>query len=101
MRSVIWRPEALVEFEDALSWYQERSIFAAQRMSVRFSELLAEIIQNPERFPFSIPGRRWAPLKRSPYQVHYMESEGQIVILAFWHEKRDRQSLHQRLYPRG
>jgi hypothetical protein len=58
---------------------------------------LAQIVENPQRFPFSLPGRRWVQLARFPYQIHYLGVADSIVILVFWHEKRDRKTLHRRL----
>lgn len=94
---VVWRPEALEEFEDAIAWYAERSIFAADRLIAAFKARLTEVLDNPQRFPISILDRRWTALRRFPFQLHYMESGDQIVILAFWHEKRDRKTLQPRL----
>lgn len=79
---VVWRPEALEEFEDAIAWYAARSIFAAERLIGAFKVRLQQVLDNPQRFPF---------------QLHYMEDGSQIVIIAFWHEKRDRKALQPRL----
>ena len=94
---IVWRPEALEEYEEAIAWYSERSIFAAEKLLTGFRARLSDILANPQRFPFSIPDRRWALLKTFPFQIHYMEDQNQIVILAFWHEKRDRKTLQSRL----
>lgn len=94
---VVWRPEALEEFEDAIAWYAARSIFAAERLIGALKARLQQVLDNPQRFPFSIPGRRWVALPKFPFQLHYMEDGSQIVIIAFWHEKRDRKALQPRL----
>lgn len=66
-------------------------------MAANFRSKLEQIVTNPARFPQTQPGCRWARVPKFPYQIHYAEEGGSIVILAFWHEKRDRQTLRRRL----
>jgi toxin ParE1/3/4 len=93
----VWRAPAREDFEDAIAWYGDQSFRVAERFANTVDASATLILENPHRFPFSIPGFRWARVKGFPYQIHYAEVSDQIVIFAVWHEKRDRDVLNQRL----
>lgn len=96
-REPVWRAAAREDLADAIAWYAEQSFRVAERFAIIVDSTVTLMLENPHRYPFSIPGFRWAKVKGFPYQIHYAEVSAQLVIFAVWHEKRDRDVLNQRL----
>lgn len=96
-REPVWRAVARDDLHDAIAWYGEQSARVAGRFIRVVDSVVEQILDNPHRFPFSIPGFRWAKVRGFPYQIHYAEVGNAVVVFAVWHEKRDREVLNRRL----
>lgn len=86
-------PAAVAEFDAAVAWYEEREIGVGLSLIDRASQARQDIAEWPEAAqPF--PGWRREPLVRSksirgfPYRIVYFVHGGEIVIVAYAHERR-------------
>ena len=92
----VWSRTAREEYLDAIRWYESASDGLGQRFSRLVGEVLDQIAENPERFPFSLYGARHARIKNFPYCVHYIQRKRETVIVAVFHDKRDPEELNHR-----
>lgn len=67
---------------DALNWYLDRSVLAAERLEEEIDSVIAAIAHDPERFPRMDSDHRYALLKRFPFYVAYRIEQDEILILA-------------------
>ncbi|MDR2197203.1 MAG: type II toxin-antitoxin system RelE/ParE family toxin [Coriobacteriales bacterium] len=86
-RSIRFHPRAKEEYEEALSYYQERSEDAALRFEASINTCLLRIADDPERY-FSHSGIRCCRVIVFPYFIHYREGDSEIQIVAVAHQKR-------------
>jgi plasmid stabilization system protein ParE len=76
------------EYTEALRWYAERSIQAAEGFDAEFDKALETISADPNRFPRCGDRHRFYLMDRYPYQVIYREEANEILIVAIAHAKR-------------
>ena len=76
------------DYAQALSWYAERSIQAADRFEAEFDRVLQVIAAAPERFPQCDERHRFYLMRQFPYQVIYRQHEEHWVIIAIAHTAR-------------
>lgn len=50
-RQVIFDPEARLEFENAVAWYNEREPGLGGRFAAEVNATIERILKDPERFP--------------------------------------------------
>lgn len=87
-RRVELTPEAILELEDASTWYQDRSPRAAEAFARSLDHAIELLATNPEIAPRSFAGTRRHPLSKFPYDIHYRLEPSRLVILAIAHQKR-------------
>jgi plasmid stabilization system protein ParE len=71
MRSLRLRKTAREEIEDAFEWYGRQSATAPIRFLLALDEALANIREQPERFPVVTGSLRRTLLRRFPYAVYF------------------------------
>lgn len=82
--------EAIQDYDEAVAWYEEQK----PGLGFDFSYHLALTIEQIETFPASHPllyeNRRFAVMRKFPYKVFFLFSEGQpdIIVFAILHDKR-------------
>jgi plasmid stabilization system protein ParE len=76
------------DYSDALSWYAERSVQAAERFDADFDEALRTIASDPERFPHCDDRHHFYLMQQFPYQVIYRQHGTQWVVIAVAHTAR-------------
>jgi plasmid stabilization system protein ParE len=79
---------AEADYTDALLWYAERSVQAADLLDVEFDRALNVIAADPERFPLCDERHRYYLMRRFPYQVIYRRHEDHWVVIALAHTAR-------------
>lgn len=89
MIDVLISSAAEADYTDALCWYVERSIDAAEQFEAEFQRSLKAIASGPERFPFCDDRHRFFLLRRFPFQVIYRPYLDRIVIVAVAHTSRE------------
>lgn len=97
-RQVIFDPEARLEFEDAVEWYDEREPGLGDRLKVEVNATIRRILDDLERFPFSGRTIRKARVETfDKYNVHFRIKPGYIVVVAVFHGARKPARLRRRL----
>ena len=80
--------DALLEFEEALAWYRERSESAVERFREKLSDALDRIQQTPQHFPIYLLKTRRLLLSPFPYSVIFLIEADRIFVVALAHAKR-------------
>lgn len=88
MADVLFHPEAQVEFQTALAWYQSRSPRAAARFEAEVERIVGLIGTNPELYPAYDDDHRYAVLRRFPYTLVYQVQPDQVYVVAVAHSGR-------------
>ena len=87
----VYDPQALAEYRDAVSWYQERSQRVAENFVSELREKIQEICTDPFRYRFAYKEYRETSLRKYPYTVVFLvdQSARKVVISAVFHHKRN------------
>ena len=81
-------PEAVLELEQTLQWYQSQSIAAAQGFLKAIEEAFFKINESPRRFPKVDTHHRSCNLLKYPFQIIYRHDEEKQFVVAIVHAKR-------------
>jgi plasmid stabilization system protein ParE len=76
------------EIDEALSWYLDRSVRAAEGFLREIDRGLALIAQSPELWPTFESGTRRYVLRRYPYSIIFRETPKGLEVVAVAHHKR-------------
>jgi plasmid stabilization system protein ParE len=95
--SVVFRRIAKREFDDAISWYQDRREGLGHEFSVAVEQQLGRIALSPNQFACVRGYVRRAVLQRFPYSICFIVEDGRIVVLAIFHARRAPSQLEDRL----
>ena len=87
----IYDPVALVEYKDAIEWYNNRSVMAADNFVLEVAEKITAICKDPLRFRNVYSVFRETALKKYPYTIVYFvdEKKKRIIITSVFHNKRN------------
>lgn len=89
MTSVIFRPAAAADVEDAFLWYESQRPGLGDEYLDEIALVLRVIAEHPNRFPALHRNTRRALLHRFPYALFYCVLDEQIIIVACMHGKRN------------
>ena len=81
-------PAAGREAEDALAWYLQRSLKAAESFLREFDRGLALIAESPRLWPRFEAGTRRYVLRKFPYSIIYRLITERIEVVAVAHQRR-------------
>lgn len=96
-RQLIIRPEAESEMTDAFDWYEEYVPGLGSELLLTANTTFESILHNPEQFPIIHDTVRRALLQRFPYGVYFVLEPEQIVVIAFFHGKRNPKRWQERM----
>ena len=87
----IYEPRALLEYEEAVLWYRERSKQASENFELAINEKLHEICMNPTLYRNTKKYFREAFLKKYPFSIIYFIDEifDTIVVTSIFHNSRN------------
>jgi plasmid stabilization system protein ParE len=88
VRRVVVRRLAQAEITEAFEWYRERSITAAGEFLVEVDHAMAEIENDPERFPVVHGRLRRMLLQRFPYGVYFKVYAKTVSVVGVIHGHR-------------
>lgn len=88
MRTIVIRPLAEADIDEAHAWYAARSPQAAARFLDTIAMVLAEIEARPESFPQVHRSVRRALLPRHPFGMYFTLDPDRITVLAVVHSRR-------------
>jgi plasmid stabilization system protein ParE len=77
------------DIADALNWYVDRSVVAADRLEREIDNAFLQIKNQPDRFPLIDSRHRYVLLKSFPYYVAYRLVDDDVLIVAVRHTARD------------
>ncbi len=88
---IIFRERASKEYSQAVRWYEERSIQAAENFADEVHALILRIQKQPDLFRKSHKKFREVKTRKYPYSIIYFfyEKKQQIIIASIFHQKRD------------
>lgn len=95
-REVIIRPEAEAELAEAFDWYEQQLRGLGSEFLISVDATVHAIARNPYRFAKIHKEVHRALLCRFPYGVFFLIEDARIVVLAFFHAKRDPKHLQTR-----
>lgn len=89
--SYLISPVAADEYEEAFTWYEERSIIAADAFIIAVQNAVNAACNDPYRYRNTYKNLRELTLKKYPFNlVYYPDDEHQtIVIISIYHHKRN------------
>ena len=85
----IFHPEAEAEFEEAVSYYEERRKGLGYDFATEVYSAIQRIVACPKAWTGVEEDIRRCLIKRFPYGVMYSEKEDRIYILAVMHLRRN------------
>ncbi len=97
MRKLTFLRETENEILEASTWYEERGKGLGAEFLRAFEASLAAVERNPFQYAAVHREVRRAPLRRFPYTIMYTVSEGEVLVIACFHAKRDPAHWHERV----
>ncbi|HZR45920.1 MAG TPA: type II toxin-antitoxin system RelE/ParE family toxin [Candidatus Manganitrophaceae bacterium] len=94
--AVIIRPEAENDLAEAFSWYEEQRRGLGHDFLLQVDAGLRFLERNPESHPPEYQETRKHLIKKFPYKIIYLVKDGKIIVLAFFHAKRNPKTLKKR-----
>lgn len=88
MTRVLLCSAAKEDYADALRWYADRSIDAANSFDQEVDRVLSLIASHPEQFPAADHRHRYVLLRRFPFRIIYRQAGEDIVVIAIAHGSR-------------
>jgi plasmid stabilization system protein ParE len=86
---VVWIPEANEDLLDARAWYDNIRPQLGEHFALAVQAAVEAMAEHPMQFPVVHRGRRRAGVRRFPYGIFFEVQEGQIVVIACFHGRRD------------
>jgi plasmid stabilization system protein ParE len=97
-REIIFEPEARLEFEDAVLWYEEQQPGLGDRFEAEVNAICSRILQNPEQFPLAGKTVHKARVEVfDSYSVYFSIEPHFIGIVSVFHGARNPDELRRRL----
>ena len=94
---ILIREEAVGEIRQAYLWYENQNIGLGKRMLTSFEKSLLTIERTPMLFPVNFDNVRRALIKTFPFGILFEIIDEQVIILSFFHLKRDPKSINKKL----
>ena len=97
MLTILLRPEAEAEVEEAYHWYEQRREGLGADFLLCIEEALEKISRDPEAYPVVHKDVRRTLIRRFPYGIFYIVEEQNIAVLAVFHGRRDPKQWQSRV----
>ncbi len=94
----IFHPAAQQDYEDALRWYTERSMQAAENFIVAIDYALSLICEHPARWRNEYKKYYELGVKKYPYTIIYTIEENRrlVVVSSIYHHKRNTRKKYRK-----
>jgi len=86
--NLTFRPEARLEFDEAVDWYNTQAGLGAAFISA-VNNTLDSLCSDPESYPKVHRDTRRISVPRYPYSIFFRELQDDILILAVFHHSRN------------
>lgn len=87
--SLLLRPEAELDIQDAYQFYEERSQGLGSEFVRSIDACFSKIGRNPMAYPTVHRQIRRALIRKFPYGIFYFLDDEKIVVIACFHAKQD------------
>lgn len=96
--NLIYLSRARKEFDEAIDFYEERTIGLGIRFENQIKERIKIILEHPERYPVNKRYYRQALVKGFPYLImyRYHKIKHTITILSFFHTSRNPKNKYRK-----
>jgi hypothetical protein len=96
---VIHDSEAVLEFREAVAWYEGQVDGLGVRFTLEVDAVIAAIVSQPLRFCKIGRKVRKARIHDWPYSIYFVVNEprSEIKVVAIWHGARNPDELRRRL----
>jgi toxin ParE1/3/4 len=94
--TLIIKPLAQVDIEEAALWYEDKSIGLGSVFLQEMEDKLLIIEQNPNLFEIKYKSVHQAFLYRFPFSIHYIIDREIIFVIAILHTNRNPQMIEER-----
>ena len=92
-----FHPEAALDFEEAISWFEQQRLGLGRDLFEEFLELERRLEENPYQFTIVLEEIRRANFFRFPYSVFFSIEHNAVIIYAVFHQKRNPVEWENRL----
>ena len=82
-------PEARVEFNEAIDWYEAQRAGLGTKFATRIREVLDRIAADPQRHAPVYLDVRKVLVPKFPYAILYREEPGEVIVVSVFHTSRD------------
>jgi len=86
--TVLLAPRAEQDIREAIVWYRERNVFAAEAFRIELFAVIDGIAETPLTKAADDDGNRKRVLRRYPYSVIYDVAGNTVTVLAVAHHRR-------------
>jgi plasmid stabilization system protein ParE len=86
--TLIVRPSAQLDIDEAASWYYQRDPAVARRLFAELDAAFERIRQNPAQFPVVVEPIQRALLRKFPYTVYFIVGGDLAAVVAVIHQRR-------------
>lgn len=88
-REVRLRPEAQIEFNQSIDWYEDRRRGLGQQFIESIDFAINSIVETPEHSPRVHKDLRCKSVKGFPYQIFYRVLDQQIIeVISIFHVRQ-------------
>ncbi len=95
--TIVLRPEARADLEEASSWYETQRPGLGHEFLQQVDVAFRRIETRPTQFPKVQGELRRALLRRFPYSAYFLNERRRIVVIGVLHQRRDPWVWRQRL----
>jgi plasmid stabilization system protein ParE len=88
-RTLIIRAAAEAELAEAFDWYDRQVAGLGAEFLLAADAVMRQIARAPQQYPKVRGNIRRALLRRFPFAVYFVLEPKRVVVLAFFHAKRD------------
>jgi len=90
VRVVEFYDEARLEIEEAVAWYDEQEVSGlGDRLIAEIRSALHKARTMPQAYPLVDERNRRVLLSKFPYGLFFREEDERMLVVAFFHSKRD------------
>lgn len=93
---LILRPEARLDIDETVFWYEDQRSGLGTRFTEELDQLFRRIVDSPVQFPSVAPDTRRGLLHRFPYAVYFAVGRENVAVIAVLHQHRDPRVWKQR-----
>ena len=97
--TIAYQTRAIKEYEEAASWYKERSVQAAENFETEVKKKINILRNEPGRFRKTYKAFHEAKLDKYPFDIIYLVDETKIVVIisSIYHKKRNPKKKYRKL----